>query len=95
LRSLFTNDYRISHHSYPATDGRTLRNKLNYLAKHHVMINEVSLSNGQSLYGVDVKDVEVDYAVFHESGSAGISNVIVPLRHIVYLDTDHFAHYDL
>ena len=68
----------------------TLREQLSELALQHHIINEVSLINGQSLFGVEVEAVEADYVVFQESGSSGMTNVLVPLVQIVYLDTDQY-----
>ncbi|WP_077615588.1 hypothetical protein [Caenibacillus caldisaponilyticus] len=64
-----------------------LRSELIALANQGVTINEVSLSNGQSLFGVTILAVEGDFVVFSEAGSAGITNVIVDLADIVFIDT--------
>lgn len=66
----------------------TLRSELIALGRQNALINEVSLTNGQSLFGVKVVVVESNFVTFSESGSAGMANVTVPLDQIVYLDTD-------
>ena len=66
----------------------TLRSELIALGREKTLINEVALANGQSLYGVRVIAVESNFVTLSESGSAGMTNVIVPLDQIVYVDTD-------
>ncbi|MFC7394381.1 hypothetical protein [Scopulibacillus cellulosilyticus] len=62
------------------------RTVLRFLAETDQVINEVSLINGQSLFGVTVERVFNNFVTFREMGSAGTGTVLVRIRDIVSLD---------
>lgn len=66
----------------------SFRAQLIFLGTNEVVINEVLLNNGTSLFGVTVQSVAGDFVVFNQTGSAGAGSLIVRIEQIASINAE-------
>lgn len=66
----------------------SFRAELIFLGANDVVITEVLLNNGTSLFGVTVQSVAGNFVVFNQTGSAGSGSLIVPIEQITSINAE-------